>query len=185
MNSIIHTLITAFVDSATIIPNEYLLDVQSTLLELHIEMNNDPLVRNPPAWFVIFVIIEIAFQLPFFVVAAIAFYKGTYIRSNKIKTNLQSRYLTLLLLKDSKQIYVLTLIYAVNASLTTLACIIEFMYGFQNLSADEFSDEDRTNLVWVYLPTFVIPLFMMYDMTRRVAVLVASSAATERIKKSQ
>ncbi|KAK9380404.1 transmembrane protein 6/97 [Kockiozyma suomiensis] len=158
---IIHTLITAFVDSATIIPNEYLLDVQSTLLELHIEMNNDPLVRNPPAWFVIFVIIEIAFQLPFFVVAAIAFYK------------------------DSKQIYVLTLIYAVNASLTTLACIIEFMYGFQNLSADEFSDEDRTNLVWVYLPTFVIPLFMMYDMTRRVAVLVASSAATERIKKSQ
>ncbi|KAK7205934.1 transmembrane protein 6/97 [Myxozyma melibiosi] len=153
---IIHAFVTAFIDIGIIIPRDYRLKIQSNLLDLHVSMNNDPLLKNPPAWFVSFVVIEGIFQLPFFVVGAIAFYR------------------------DSKKVYIPTLVYGVNASLTTLACLIEITYGFRNLSPEELSDGDRVGLFWVYFPTFVIPLFMIVDMMRRLWVLVPSGVVDDK-----
>ncbi|KAK9464063.1 transmembrane protein 6/97 [Lipomyces oligophaga] len=143
---VFHAIITILIDAAIVIPRKYQLSFQTFLLDKHIQDHNDPLVADPPVWFQSFVVVEVVGQLPFFFIAAYAFAKG------------------------SANIYITTLVYGVVASITTYGCLAEVMFG---LDSAALSASDRQSLIWMYLPTFVIPLGIAIDMSCRISKLLS------------
>lgn len=68
---------------------------------------------------------------------------------------------------DNKKIYIPSLIYAVEAATTTFACLVELFYL-------DVPTNDRVRLVSFYLPTFVIPALMAWDMVSRISAWMPS-----------
>lgn len=131
------------VDSGILIPSDYQLDLQKTLLSIHVTVNKDFLSLHPPLWLKLFVVIELLFQLPFFFVASID-------------------YLT----RQSPQLKLWNVLYGFNASLTTLVCLIYI--AFQGPS-EGLTHKEVFSLLGVYFPTFIIPLAMMIDNIKRIS----------------
>ena len=50
-----------------------------TATEQYIDLFKDNLMANPPVWYKSFVVCELFFQMPFFPIAAYAFYKGKFL----------------------------------------------------------------------------------------------------------
>lgn len=132
-----HALITIAIDAAIAIPDAYLFDFQKSLIGYHIRQNNDLLVLAKPAWLQAFVWLEILFQLPLFIIAPVALWR------------------------DVKSLYPIMLIYGIEASVTTYACLAETLYL-------ELSQPAKMTLFFVYLPTCVLPLFIAIDYYRRI-----------------
>lgn len=74
--SITHIIISVLIDSTVVIPQQYQLDIQKQISEYHVTTNNDILLLNAPAWLKAFVWLELIFQVPFFLVAAIGLIMG-------------------------------------------------------------------------------------------------------------
>jgi hypothetical protein len=110
--------------------------LQNKLIDFHIQKNQDFLLANPPIWLSFFGLIEILFQLPFFVLGAYYLYK----RNSKVHSYM--------------------VIYGAEASLTTLVCIV---YIFINGHEQGLGGSAVNNLVFIYLPTFVIPFSLVID----------------------
>mmetsp|Transcript_31792 Transcript_31792/g.70617 ORF Transcript_31792/g.70617 Transcript_31792/m.70617 type:complete len:166 (+) Transcript_31792:63-560(+) len=78
---IVHIPTTILVDSQSVVPRHYYPKWAVDMLDWHIKVNNDHLVSTNPNWFVALVYCEVAFQLPFFFIAAYAFaYQKKWIR---------------------------------------------------------------------------------------------------------
>lgn len=58
--------------------------------------------------------------------------------------------------------YPLMIMYGVEASVTTFACLVE------SLCLDQLSQSAKTNLFFIYLPTCVLPLLIALDYYGRV-----------------
>ncbi|KAK9365012.1 transmembrane protein 6/97 [Lipomyces kononenkoae] len=138
---VLHIFITVAIDSAGVIAPDSRPAFQKALLRVQIEENKDPLMANVPVWLYTFIGVEVLFQLPVFIGGAWALYQ------------------------DYKKAYIALLIYGVNASITTLACIAELAWNEEY----ELTGDERQKLIWIYLPTFLIPLILTVDMTARIA----------------
>ncbi|CAN6663828.1 hypothetical protein TRVA0_035S00958 [Trichomonascus vanleenenianus] len=149
---VIHIVVTLLIDSTIAIPREYLFDIQKHLGDFHIASNKDLLVESRPIWLQSFVWVELLFQTPFFLIATYG------------------------LIKDCKKTYILILIYAVEAAITTFGCLAEVLY------LDGLSPSERTNLFLLYLPTCIIPLAMGLDIAKRIASLIGTAAQAEKVK---
>lgn len=101
--------------------------------------NEDFIVLEKPAWFMSFIYVEILFQLPFFVY-------GGY----KLLTKSQT-----------PTTYLWMLVYGVNASLTTLACLAEVW------AREGLVDSVKYNLLAVYAPFFFISGVIVVDVFQR------------------
>lgn len=137
---LIHIPITILIDSGLAIPKRFQPYIQQSIIEFHISNNNDFLLRSPPAWLVFFGWIEVTLQLPLFFIAAYALYKR------------------------SPSIYPYLFLYGIEASMTTLCCLLNILTEGQ---ANGLSTGEISNLFGVYLPTFLIPWYMAYDTFQR------------------
>lgn len=136
-----HILITVFIDSGILIPEDYQLSLQKALVQLHIEVNKDFLLAQLPLWLKIFGIFELTIQLPFFICAP------------------------LLLIKRKKSLYPFMVLYGFNASFTTLVCLCHiFLESEQN----GLSSWDSWKLSALYMPYLLIPFFIMVDYIIRI-----------------
>lgn len=141
-----HIVITILIDCTIVIPEQYLFEIQSKLGRFHVESNNDLLVANARPWLKGFVWVEVLIQLPFFFYGAYQFYKG------------------------SKKVYIPTLVYAVEAAVTTFACLVELFY----IDVDQ---KTFISLFLMYLPIFVIPSLMVLDMSVRLGSFITANEA--------
>lgn len=107
--------------------------------DFHVAQNEDFIVFEKPAWFMSFIWIEILFQLPFFVYGA---YK-------------------LLTKTATPTTHLWMLVYGVNASLTTWACLAE-VWAREGLTAAV-----RYNLLAVYAPFCLISGVIVIDVFQR------------------
>ncbi|KAK9235639.1 transmembrane protein 6/97 [Lipomyces kononenkoae] len=138
---VLHIFITVAIDSAGVIEHDSRPGFQKALLKVQIEENKDPLMANVPVWLYTFIGVELLFQLPVFIGGAWALHR------------------------DYKKAYIALLIYGVNASITTLACIAELAWNQEF----ELTGGERQKLIWIYFPTFLIPLILTVDMAARIA----------------
>ncbi|CDR45997.1 CYFA0S21e00518g1_1 [Cyberlindnera fabianii] len=137
---LLHIPITVLIDSALVIPTQWQPSFQKAIIEFHTSSNNDYLLLSPPDWLVVFGWVEILFQLPLFGYAALQLYKR------------------------SPTIYPLLFVYGVEAAVTTLCCLLHIVSEGGNHGLTQM---EVINLFGVYLPTFVIPLFMAIDVFTR------------------
>ncbi|XP_028662569.1 sigma intracellular receptor 2 [Erpetoichthys calabaricus] len=71
-----HIPITVFIDLQALLPSNVYPQSLKDLLKWYVQTYKDPMMMNPPSWFKSFIFCEAILQLPFFPVAAYAFYKG-------------------------------------------------------------------------------------------------------------
>ncbi|ODV58684.1 Ema19p ASCRUDRAFT_28551, partial [Ascoidea rubescens DSM 1968] len=152
---LIHIPITILVDANIVLPKQYQIGF---FLNYHIKQNKDFLLVDIPTWLKAAGWIELIFQLPFFFISLHYFSFLTTRPKKKLKKS------------DSKKklakYYVYCLIYAVIASSTTLFCIYEI---YSKSPSEQFTLQDKSKLILYYLPTFLIPTYMMVDMTKRIS----------------
>lgn len=143
-----HIPITLFVDLQSVLPPELYAVEFRNLVKWYSKEFKDPLLLDPPPWFKSFLFCELVFQLPFFPIAAYAFFKGScrWIRTPAI-------------------------IYSVHTMTTLIPILYTFLYeDFSKASAFKGqrpeTTRDRLTLICVYAPYFIIPLILMLFMLR-------------------
>jgi len=166
----IHIPATLLLDLQALYPKSLVPAVMSNLPALYVAMSQDPLVGGDmgyfgpnyiASWFKAFLILEMIFQLPVFVYG---------IRD---------------LRRESRSIYVLLLIYGASTATTTLACIAVILTtpttSAQTVVSGVLSvtEGQRLLLLSSYVPFFLVPLGMTFDMASRILNLIRTS---ERIK---
>lgn len=72
-----------------------------------------------------------------------------------------------------KKIYLPSLIYGVEAAVTTFACLVELFYL-------DVPQSDFTKLFGFYLPTLIIPVFLSIDMYQRLSALIFPPKTKEK-----
>ncbi|KAJ3543229.1 hypothetical protein NM688_g5883 [Phlebia brevispora] len=171
----IHLPATLLVDLQAIYPTSLTPSLIAKIPEFYVGMSRDPLIGGAmgyfgePAnyvWFKSFLLLEAIFQVPVFILGM----RG--------------------LLKDSKKIYTLLLIYAASTATTTLACLAVLLAT--PLTADaslapktvSITPEQRLLLLSSYIPFFIIPLVMTIDMARRISGLISAGIHAQDLKKS-
>ena len=158
---VVHIPITVLIDSCLVVPSEYRHWVQEAMVNLHIRLNKDFLLQDPPLWLQVFGLFELLFQLPLFFVAA---YKLYY---------------------SHRRVHVLTALYGFNASFTTLVCLA---YVLSTSRDHGLTDAEKWNLFFLYLPYLVIPAFMMVDSSYRLSLWIRrlhKLEARRRLEKSR
>ncbi|XP_029468408.1 sigma intracellular receptor 2 isoform X1 [Rhinatrema bivittatum] len=102
----------------------------------------DPLMMQPPPWFLTFVYCEALLQLPFFPVAAYAFYKG-----------------------GCKWIRIPAIVYSTHVVTSVLTIIVELLFSdFPTFKVGPLRLQERLTLVSVYAPYLLIPLLLLNTM---------------------
>ncbi|CAI8495228.1 unnamed protein product [Pichia kudriavzevii] len=147
---VIHTPITLLMDSTFVIPHEYQLSIQSKLSEFHIKQNQDFIAIEKPLWIQIFVVWELIFQLPFFIYGIM-----DYLKNNKTGYSVHS--------------WPMFLLYGFNAGFTSLVCLI---YILSEGPTHGLSTGSLINLFSLYVPTTLLPFYMMYDFYHRIGKLL-------------
>ncbi|CAO2644398.1 Sigma intracellular receptor 2 [Lemmus lemmus] len=142
---VLHIPITMFIDVLVVLPPKLYPQKLSNLLQWYFKEFKDPLMQDPPVWFKSLVVCELVFQLPFFPIAAYAFFKG-----------------------NCRWIRIPAIIYAVH-TITTLIPILS------TLLLEDFSKavalrpknfRERLTLIAVYVPYLIIPIILLLFMLR-------------------
>ena len=112
------------------------------------------------------------FQLPLFILGARALWKGT-ISFQRAKQFSQP------LPVDSKSIYIWLLIYGASTATTTLPCLTTVIFtplssSNQPIGTVAISEEQRLLLLTSYLPYFLLPLYMTWDMVSRITKQISA-----------
>ncbi|KAH7914599.1 transmembrane protein 6/97 [Hygrophoropsis aurantiaca] len=175
-----------FVFFLTHIPATLLLDLQSLyptamipsfirmLPKLYTDMSSDPLVAGAMGylgedamlhlvWFKTFVVVEMIFQLPTFILGLWGLWTG------------------------SRSIYVLMLIYGASTATTTLPCLSVLLatpVSSYPIEVHSITPDQRLLLLSSYVPYFLIPLGMTVDMAFRISKLVKANTEATTEKKS-
>lgn len=79
---IMHIPLTLICDAQIVFPREYFPSFAVNAMQDWIRDFDDQLARTKPLWFQAFVVVELLFHVPYFFVAAAAFYRG----DNRIRT---------------------------------------------------------------------------------------------------
>uniref|UniRef100_A0A8C6D4C5 Transmembrane protein 97 n=1 Tax=Moschus moschiferus TaxID=68415 RepID=A0A8C6D4C5_MOSMO len=143
-----HIPITLLMDLQGVLPRDLYPVELRNLQQWYIEEFKDPLLQNPPVWFKSFLFCELVFQLPFFPIAAYAFFKG-----------------------GCKWIRTPAIIYSVH-TMTTLIPILSTLLLDDFSKASRFRGQgpqtfqERLFLLSVYIPYFLIPLVLLLFMVR-------------------
>ncbi|PVH18140.1 uncharacterized protein CXQ87_001057 [Candidozyma duobushaemuli] len=145
---VIHIPVTLVMDSTIVIPSEWQPAWQKALLAFHINTNKDFLLRELPLWLKISGTFELFVQLPIFFIAARA------------------------LSRQCQKVYVLMTVYGFNAFFTTFLCLA---YAWRDGPAHGLTNGELTNLLALYTPYFLIPLFMMVDCGVRTTRLIGKA----------
>lgn len=135
---LVHILTTVAVDSAIALPEKWTFPFQTKMLDMHMSMNNDPLIAASPIWLRAFVWVEIVLQTPFFFWAAHDLYK------------------------NKKRVYPAIVAYGVEASTTTLACLAEIAFN------NTLATDHKVKMLGLYIPYLLIPLLLAVDFSRRI-----------------
>lgn len=141
-----HIPITLFLDLQGLLPRElYPVQVRN-LLKWYSAEFKDYLMENSPVWFTSFLFCELLFQLPFFPIAAYAFFKGScrWIRTPAI-------------------------IYSVHTVTTLIPILASFLLEdfskashFKGRGPQTF--RERLTLISIYVPYLLIPLTLLLFM---------------------
>ncbi|KAM6175136.1 sigma intracellular receptor 2 [Erethizon dorsatum] len=143
-----HIPITLFLDLQGLLPRELYPDQVRNLLKWYSAEFKDYLMEDRPVWFMSFLFCELVFQLPFFPIAAYAFFKGTcrWIRTPAI-------------------------IYSVHTMTTLIPILTSFLLDdfsktsrFKGQGPQTLSE--RLTLVSIYAPYLLIPLTLLLFMLR-------------------
>lgn len=136
-----HIPITMFIDLQALLPPELYPQEFSNLLRWYSKEFKDPLMQEPPVWFKSFLFCELVFQLPFFPIAAYAFFKGS-----------------------CRWIRIPAIIYAVHTITTLIPILYTILFedfskaiAFKGQRPENF--RERLTLVGVYAPYLIIPLY--------------------------
>ncbi|XP_029783674.1 sigma intracellular receptor 2 [Suricata suricatta] len=143
-----HVPITLLLDLQAVLPRELYPVELRNLLKWYTKEFKDPLLQEAPVWFKSFLFCELVFQLPFFPIAAYAFFKGgcRWIRTPAIT-------------------------YSVH-TMTTLVPILATLLFEDFSKASGFKGQgpetlhERLALLSVYAPYFLIPLLLLLFMLR-------------------
>ncbi|XP_069471122.1 sigma intracellular receptor 2 [Ambystoma mexicanum] len=134
-----HIPITLCIDLQVLLPAWLYPECLTDLLKWYIVTFKDPLMLDPPPWFLSFVYCEAFLQLPFFPVASYAFFKG-----------------------GCKWIRVPAIMYSVHVATTVLAIIVHVLFADFPLSS--LTHNERLTLVSIYAPYLLIPLLLLNTM---------------------
>ncbi|CAM9314398.1 unnamed protein product [Choristocarpus tenellus] len=112
--------------------NTHALHILTLCQQFHVETNNDHLMEKPlPPWFEALIWMELFFQLPFFIVASVAFAKGwNWIR-------------------------IPCIVYG-SSAFTSMMPILGY-----TLTSERINDAQRFKLIGIYSPWIVLPLVLI------------------------
>ncbi|WPG99191.1 Hypothetical protein R9X50_00200200 [Acrodontium crateriforme] len=136
---IIHIPVMFCVDLAPIYPASIKPQFISDIRTFYIDTYHDRFFSNPPAWFNLYLGMELLYHTPLSVWAIGA------------------------LLRDDPKIPIHLLMFAVQTALTTSTCIAEY------LSWEDFSAAEKMELGKLYVPYLALSVFMGVDMYARLA----------------
>lgn len=138
-----HIPITLCIDLQALLPEHVYPQSLKDLLKWYAEEFRDPMVLDPPAWFRSFILCELLFQLPFFPVAAYAFWKGgcRWIRTPAI-------------------------VYSTHVATTLVPILAHILfYSFPSKPhAGPQTMQERWFLVSIYAPYLIIPVMLLLTM---------------------
>lgn len=156
---VVHAPITVLMDATFVIPRERQWAVQRALSDFHVTTNHDYLAASPPVWLQTFVWVELAYQLPLFLVAIV-----DYLRNKRMGY--------------SKWLWTPLVVYGFNAGFTSLVCVAEILCNGQShaLTADQ-----TWSLAGVYLPTTILPFVMMADYMSRISLRLNKTTKSKAI----
>ncbi|KAI0083842.1 transmembrane protein 6/97 [Irpex rosettiformis] len=169
----LHIPATLLIDLQALYPQSLVPGIIAQLPKFYISMSKDPLISGAFSgsdafiWFRTFLTLEAIFQLPVFVLGM----RG--------------------LLRGSRAIYVLLLIYGASTATTTLPCIaVVFttpITSAETVAANiaSISAEQRLLLLTSYIPFFLMPLLITVDMASRVLTLVREGERVSKAAKSR
>ncbi|XP_029468409.1 sigma intracellular receptor 2 isoform X2 [Rhinatrema bivittatum] len=137
-----HIPITLLIDLQILLPANLYPQGLIDLLKWYTLTFKDPLMMQPPPWFLTFVYCEALLQLPFFPVAAYAFYKG-----------------------GCKWIRIPAIVYSTHVVTSVLTIIVELLFSdFPTFKVGPLRLQERLTLVSVYAPYLLIPLLLLNTM---------------------
>ncbi|CAH1232884.1 TMEM97 [Branchiostoma lanceolatum] len=138
-----HIPITILFDSQALLPKELYPQALKDVMANYAHGAKDALMADPPMWFKSFCWCEMTLQLPFFFVAAYAFFQG-----------------------KCRWIRLPVIIYSTHTATTLIPILAQVFFN-------DFSDspvpgpttfEERMTLATIYMPYLVIPLLMLFVM---------------------
>ncbi|TFK87630.1 hypothetical protein K466DRAFT_522106 [Polyporus arcularius HHB13444] len=167
---LIHIPTTLLVDAQPLYP-QWVSSFISSLPKYYVDMSNDPLLgsalgyygearRQVYNWFRWYLIMEVVFQLPVFLIALRGLWRG------------------------STSIYLLLLIYGASTATTTLACIADVVATPVTPTPTRtpivtITSEQQLLLLSSYIPFFLVPFIIAIDMAFRLHKLVNVRAKTD------
>ncbi|XP_078404234.1 sigma intracellular receptor 2 isoform X2 [Cetorhinus maximus] len=138
-----HIPITLAIDLQALLPKDLYPPALQGLLKWYAARFKDPMIMDPPAWFKAFILCEALLQMPFFPVAAYAFYKGgcSWIRTPAI-------------------------IYSTHVATTVIPILAHIL--FNDFSASTYPGpktmSERLSLLAIYTPYLLIPVWILLTM---------------------
>ncbi|KXL44651.1 hypothetical protein M433DRAFT_155571 [Acidomyces richmondensis BFW] len=149
---VIHIPIMYSVDLVSFYPEALTPQFMLNIRKFYIETYHDRFFTQPPAWFNMYMWMELLYHTPLSVWAI-----GALIRNDpKVPINL--------------------LIYAIQTAITTSTCIADY------LSWSDFSNSEKFELGKLYVPYLALSLFMGVDMYGRLNVLLGREVVEGRKK---
>ncbi|KAM9808814.1 sigma intracellular receptor 2 [Syngnathus typhle] len=138
-----HIPITLLIDLQTVLPGYLYPQALRDLFQWYSKEFRDPMLLQPPEWFQSFIVCEGLLQIPFFPIAAYAFYKGSchWIRTPAI-------------------------IYSTHVATTLipiLSHIIFHQYTIESPWAPQ-TWQERWTLVAIYAPYLFVPVLLLFTM---------------------
>lgn len=159
-----HIPITLFIDLQALLPEHVYPQPFKDVLLWYAAEFRDPLVLEPPVWFRAFIFSEVLVQLPFFPIAAYAFFKGS-----------------------CKWIRTPAIIYSVHVATTLipiLGHILLHNFPVAPVPGPQTSKE-RWTLVSVYAPYLIIPLILLLTMLSSATYNSTSPSAKASTKRKK
>ncbi|GAB7326675.1 hypothetical protein MBLNU13_g10634t1 [Cladosporium sp. NU13] len=139
---IIHVPILFCVDLAPLYPTSLKPEFITTLREWYITTYADRFFTQPPAWFNMYMYMELVYHVPLSVWAIGA------------------------LIRDDPRVPVHLLVYAVQTAITTATCIADY------LSWSDYLNSQKIELGKLYVPYLALSVFMAVDMLGRLHAIV-------------
>ncbi|XP_072908999.1 sigma intracellular receptor 2 [Hemitrygon akajei] len=138
-----HIPITLAIDLQALLPRWMFPAALQDLIKWYATMFRDPMIMDPPTWFNTFILCEALLQLPFFPVAAYAFYKGScpWIRTPAI-------------------------VYSTHVATTVISILGHIL--FNDFSKSTYPGpntlSERLSLLAIYSPYLLIPVMILLTM---------------------
>ncbi|GCB67136.1 hypothetical protein scyTo_0005081 [Scyliorhinus torazame] len=138
-----HIPITLGIDLQAVLPRDWYPGALQGLLKWYAARFKDPMIMDPPTWFKALILCEAVLQLPFFPIAAYAFYKGScsWIRTPAI-------------------------IYSTHVATTVISILAHILFNdfTESTYPGPKSMSERLSLLAIYAPYLLIPVMILITM---------------------